>query len=299
VLLSTGATVTDSAMLVYRLPGSSEKDEIAKKVTEALKGTWSDKGFQSVTIHSDKHTLSLIRVRKPSDDSIVDVHECELDYVAMREKQLIGNQEQDDILKRAQVYHILPNELEAWYIERWSRRKEGAFTLPPRIVRLLEDPAMAQAFFRCLMTGAVYRNEEGQWRWLSPSSGGKEVWLTEKESQEPHRDLLRAAEIFCLQQQDCREGIAGAITVERAVESFRKADQNNIPLASWRSGQDVLRDKVKGFMDDYFTEPDTENKQAQKEYKDLLHGLGLLFRFYGDARNDVGLRNRVELPAVN
>ncbi len=223
VLLNTGAEDTDRAMFVYKLPGSKQKELIVDKLTESVGAGRRGGGLSADQYSSDLHAVAHQDHQSHRDDfAVQDVNRCYPEYAKLRTKAVSGNKGLDDLLRRAQVYHIVPPELEAWYIERFIERWQvrdahgKGISLPPRVVRLLEDPAMIQAFVRCLMTGAVYRTPEELWRWLQPFQwrqgslpDGEGESAALRRSSPGRRDILPPAQGLprrCLQHHHGRSG---------------------------------------------------------------------------------------------
>ncbi|MBK8540746.1 MAG: hypothetical protein IPL60_12195 [Ardenticatenia bacterium] len=296
VLISTA--VEEEAVLVYHEPQAESKQAMSNAIAAELRGLYNT--MQTISVHTDRHSISLIRLKKPADEQVVDIQTCNADYLGKQGQSLTGAAVQDDLLYRAQVYHMFPHELEAWYIERWHlRHQEGPVTLAPRIVRLLEDPAMTQSLIRCLVTGAVFRNDDGKWLWKNPAPGGRfpEVFLTDHASDD-YEDLLRAANTFCLQREDCRVGVAVAITRERAVESYEIENQRNGQLNEWMAGNDIGVKQVHRFLDEYLPAPVIGDVHVLRRYAAERKGMELLFRFYAHPKTHVGLRHRTELLPI-
>lgn len=174
--------------------------------------------------HSDRFSICLLKVKKPADvRDIQDVQDCLRDYLTSQAARLTNVQANDDELRRAEVYHIFRGELEAWYIERESllqRRAQATVEdhIPPRIVRLLEDPQRMSAFVKCLATGAIFQNDKGWW-WRA--SNDEEVPLTDPD--EGKTTIVRAAVNFILRGEGGTVMGAQAIPLPDVLRSIAKA----------------------------------------------------------------------------
>ncbi|MBK8540740.1 MAG: hypothetical protein IPL60_12165 [Ardenticatenia bacterium] len=294
VLIS--AAVEEEAVLVTSRPQSPDAQALSNAIAADLRGTYDR--FQTIHEYSDRHSIYLIRLHFQAWDQYYDIQTCKREYERIQGQNLSGNTLEDSSLYRAQVHHVFPHELEAWYIERWFlTQHEGRVELTPRVVRLLEDPAMTQAFIRCLAVGSVVRNENGLWRfrYAPGESELPDAHLTEYRHPETFEDLLRAAEVMCLSQRDCRPNVHLSILRESAVASFEACMHNGASLAEWMVGDKVSTAKVDAYLDEYFAQPTHMDPHHRERYVSERKSLEVLFRFYLHPMTKVGLRHRVEL----
>jgi hypothetical protein len=158
--------------------------------------------------------------------------------------------------------------------------------LPPRIVRLLEDPAMMQTFVHCVATGAI-EQFDGSWIWHD-SANSREVFLTEREA-EPRADLLRAAVIFVLQQREGRRNGRIPIRLEDARKSAVKAAQDR-GLSKDEAVREFVAQKLDDYLRDHFPVGDDEAAHERE-----TRGLRVLFEFYCHPQIQTQLRERLDL----
>lgn len=176
---------------------------------------------------------------------------------------------------------MFPQELEAWYIERSNIKEQNSValpTLPPRIVRLLEDPEMMQIFVHGIATGAVERIESKGWFWHGPDG---DVVLTDNEN-DPAADVVKAAVIFVLKKGEGRRG--GLIPIPR------EAARQSVVESAREKGQaldEMLVEFVKIRLDSFLA----DNAPAR-----LRSALKMVFTFYCDPQTRTGLQFRVNLP---
>jgi hypothetical protein len=267
--------VPEARTLVYRAPSGSNKETLADSIRLKL-GQLEDVE-QS---YSDHNAITLIKVKKPSLNQIRDIELCRNSYSDLRADSLNDDQAHDTELRRAQVFHPFRQELEAWYIERYYRRKESSVdvpTLPPRIARLLEDPEMMQIFVHGIATGAVEPGADG-WVWHGPN---EDILLTSKEN-EPQADVIKAAVIFALRQGEGRPGGLRPITREGA-----RLSVNHRAQAQGKTRDQMLVDFVNTRLDNFLNENAPE--QMRKP-------LSMVFKFYCDPGTRTALQLRVDLP---
>jgi Tubulin like len=273
-LINAGG-VPESRTLVYREPDGGSKKDLADSMPLKL-GTLD--GIERA--YSDPNAITLIKIKKPSLDQITDIEDCREDYSKLRSDRLNNNEAHDKELRRAQVFHPFRQELEAWYIERYYLKKVNSAdvaALPPRVVRLLEDPEMMQIFVHGVATGAVERVAAG-WVWHGPD---RDVFLTSND-EDPNADVVKAAVIFALRQGEGRRMGLTDIPRDAARQSVNKRAQ-----AKGRTRDEMLvkfeKDKLEKFLNEYAPQP-------------LRAPLKMVFTFYCDPSTRTGLEHRVELP---
>jgi hypothetical protein len=225
-LLSRAAEVlinaegTEECRLVFKNPEVPEKQNLATSIQAALGGQEAMKVNDSETTHSDKNSITLLKIKKPNIDDIVDLRTCRDRYVDMQTEHLKGDNKHDDEVKRSQVYHAFRAELEAWFIERNYCLKRNVGTterhIPPRIVRLLDEPAMMQAFVHCLATGSVEKMNGG---WLWHDTTNAQVVTLVSFADHPSADVVQAANTFVLLQREGLKGGRRRITLADALQS--------------------------------------------------------------------------------
>jgi len=88
--------------------------------------------------------------------------------------------------------------------------------IPPRIVRLLDEPAMMQAFVHCLATGSVEKMNGG-WLWHD-TTNAEDVTLVST-ADHPNADVVQAANTFVLLQREGLKGGRRRITLADALQS--------------------------------------------------------------------------------
>ncbi|HEX7333457.1 MAG TPA: tubulin-like doman-containing protein [Pyrinomonadaceae bacterium] len=210
------AAGTEECRLVYKDPVVPEKKNLATSIKAALSGQVTD----SETTHSDKNSITLLKVKKPNIDDIEDLRRCRIQYVEMQTAHLSKDNKHDDEVKRSQVYHAFRAELEAWFIERnyclENDLEPDKYHIPPRIVRLLDDPAMMQAFVHCLATGSIEKMNGG-WLWHDTTTG-EDVTLVSF-ADHPRADVVQAANTFVLLQREGLKGTRRRITLADASQS--------------------------------------------------------------------------------
>jgi len=275
----------ETRILVYREPAGTQKLDLADSIALRL-GTIEG----VLNNYSDRNAITLVKVKKPSLDQIIDIQDCRDDYFALRADRLNNNEAHDKELRRAQVFHPFRQELESWYIERYYLKKVNSAdvpALPPRVVRLLEDPEMMQFFVHGIATGAVERAAEG-WVWHGPNGS---VALTDSED-DPNADVVKAAVIFALKQGEGRRG--GLTTIPREAA---RLSVNNSAQAKGLTRDEML---VK-FVENRLEKPDGEkwglDKFLAAHAPEHLHGpLKMVFTFYCDPKTRTALSQRVNLP---
>jgi hypothetical protein len=284
------AEAPETCTLIYTDPVASGKRNLAGAILREVARSLGNRDVAE-SHHSDRFALTLLKVRKPNLDAIQNIADCRDDYLLWQGAGRNGHQEHDEELFRAQVYHPFRPELEAWYIERRQsaldqRGISARDHLPPRIVRLLEDPAMMQAFVHCVATGAVEKSD-GSWLWHD-AVNGRDVFLTEREA-EPRADLLRAAIVFVLQQREGRRQGRIPIRLEDARKSAVQAAQKR-ELSRDEALSQFLKQQLDGYLRDHFPIGDDE-----AAYERELRGLHVLFEFYCHPQTQTQLRERLDL----
>lgn len=276
--------------LIYRDPVDQNKRNLASAIFQSVSRGLGNSDLTEAH-HSDRFALTLLKIRKPNLDSIHNIGECRDDYLKWQQTGRNGHQEHDEQLFRAQVYHPFRPELEAWYIERrhsllTNRGLQPEDHIPPRLVRLLEDPAMMQAFVHCVATGAVEK-VDGSWVWHD-TVNGRDVVLTERDV-EIRADLVRVAVVFALQQREGRRQGLIPIRPEDARRSAVAAAQ-----AKGRSRDDVVKEFVKDRLDAYLDThfPIGDDEQT---YHRERRSLRMLFEFYGHPETLPQIGERLDL----
>jgi hypothetical protein len=281
----------ESCHLIYADPVDPAKRNLAAAIRDAVGTSLRNRGV-SAAHHGDRFAITLLKIRKPSLDDIHNIRECRNDYLRWEVETRSRDEVHDQQLLRAQVFHAFRPELEAWCIERRHfllnrhQNMQAGDLLPPRIVRLLEHPAMIQSFVHCVATGAVERTEQG-WVWHD-SANKREVVLTERE-QEPRADLLRAAVVFALQQRENRA--MGRLQI-RLEDARRSADDRAKAKGCNRDQavREFLDNGLAGYLRAHLSPGDDEGT-----YDREVEGMRLLFEFYGQAHTQPQLMNRVDL----
>lgn len=239
--------------------------------------------------HSDRFSICLLKVKKPaSATDIQDVEECLKDYLELQAGRLNEVQLDNYILRRAEVYHIFRAELEAWYIERETilQRQEQATPddhIPPRIVRLLDDPERMSAFVKCLATGAVFEDDKGWW-WRAP--GGVKVPLTDPS--EGKTTMVRAAVNFVLRGEGGTVMGSRTIPIQDVHRSIAE-----VVAKSKKSEPDLLNafaKNVDGFLDRSFA---NLRGASDQQYKLQRDGLKTVLKFYAKPGRSTDLVKRM------
>jgi hypothetical protein len=268
--------VPDWHTLVYREPVGAHKQDLADTIALKLGPLESVERSSS-----DRNAITLIKIKKPRLDQIVDIQDCLDDYSRVRAERPNNIYEHDTQLRWGQTFHVFPQELEAWYIERsyaMQNKSNRVPMLPPRIVRLLEDPDLMQIFVHGIATGAVEKTENQDWIWHGPS---RDVVLVSSED-DPYADVIKAAIIFVLRKGEGRRDSLMPIPREAARESVLVSAQ-----AKSATVEQMLFTFAKDRMDNFL------NDHAPKE---LVRPLRMVFTFYCDPKTRTGLQFRVDLP---
>lgn len=276
--------------VVFKDPVDTDKRNLNDAILRAIESSLGAADV-SESPHSDSHSITLLKIKKPSLEKIHNIAECREDYIRWQQEQKGGDENHDKQLARAQVYHPFRPELEAWFIERrhfdlLKRDISDQDHIPPRIVRLLEDPAMMQAFVHCVATGAIEKTQQS-WVWHR-SESDEDVLLTDPEI-EPEADLVRAAVIFTLQQREGRR--SGRIRIDLA------AARQSAVTAAQKHGktpevaiQEFLENGLESFLEESFPE-----SGQQKVHEREKAGLRMIFEFYGHPTTRTPLMQRLAL----
>lgn len=286
----------EECRLVFKDPVVPAKQDLAAAIKAALDETPELKVNDSETTHSDKNSITLLKIEKPNLDDIEDLRSCREEYVAMQTEQLKDDNRHDDEVNRSQVYHAFRAELEAWFIERrycMQRHVDAAeYHIPPRIVRLLDEPAMMHAFVRCLATGAVEKMSDG-WQWHD-TVNDEDVTLVSFDDK-PGADVVQAATTFVLLQREGRKGGQRRITLEDASQSVvdmaaRKGKTRDVMLTNFRKNLDkFLGDNLRA------AQKKTPKGEVQTALdKKETQGLQMVLDFYADPETRTALQHRME-----
>jgi hypothetical protein len=275
--------------LIYSSPSGEEKRNLAGAIQGGLLQLKRE-AKDPETSHSDKNSITLIKVKKPSLDQIDDIRISRQDYLRLMVEPLNGSKKHDDEVYRAQVFHPFRHELEAWYIERYTFRKQNDtpvdIPIAPRVVRLLEDPAMMHMFAHCLAVGAVKRVMDKGWIWYpKPANQTEEVFLSDEKS-----DVIAAAIIFVLQRKEGRRFGARPITFAEAKQSF-----DAMLGVKGITRREALAGFVKNDLENFLNENSPRLSDPQ-EQSSLRHSLKMIFEFYCDPETRTDLQERMDLP---
>ncbi len=222
VLLTVDGPRLPSVKMIYRGAADADvaKTNLARTLVAEL-GTQRGQAtlHDAISNHSDPDSITLFTVVDPDgyNTTILDVENCGEQYL----KSYVGFSGNEAL--RALTNHAFRAEEEAWFIERdWVLGNNMALAgvdalIPPRICRLLEQPAMMRAFVHCLATGAIRLREDGTEQWIYVPKPDEETRLGG-----PGDDLLQVAVIFVLQR---RAGLNDLkrFTPETAIEAAQEA----------------------------------------------------------------------------
>ena len=302
VLLESPALQSAEVNWVYQEPQEPNKQNLAAALHSEL-ARINPRAISPATIHSDRNALTLLKVCKPAPDEVTHLNQCQQAYVNEQTDQESGDYNHDQELYRAQVYHPFRAELEAWYIERRHARLRGEAVevnthISSRVARLLEHPDMMQAFIQCIATAVVKKNDERQiWVFHNMATKpNKEIALTT--SEEPTADVMRAAVIFVLRQQEAKPGSTVKITLAQAQESARIAAQGSGKSVHERveafvgKPTDSEPSELDDFLDSYFGNEGNRPEMAAREKQNMK----MIFQFYGDKNRRTHLGDRMQLP---
>lgn len=279
------ANTPESCLVIYKDPVEQSKRNIADAILKHV-----DDALNNISVasspHSDPYSITLMKIKKPNLTDINNVRDCQDDYLALQTDNLNGDEKHDIQVKRSQVFHPFRPELEAWSIEREMIFKKSLSKInhtdlmPPRIVRLLENPAKMQTFVYGIATGAIERIERS-WIWHNLVAG-KDIMLTDGET-DPDADLIRAAVIFVLREQEGKAGGLVRITLKDAKQSAVMAAQNNDGTLEQKVTQ-FLEEELDGYLAEHV-------KDDHKGH--LTKSLHMIFKFYGEPTTRPQLRHRL------
>ena len=286
---------TSEWKLLYREPVGDDKKNLARAIQAGLQRMNQGGTRDPERSHSDRNSVTLLKVQKPNLDQIDDLRKCKESYDQLLIEPLNRVKKHDDEVFRAQVYHPFRPELEAWYIERATftrrRMRPADNRLPARIVRLLEDPAMIQAFVQCIAIGAVERISDKGWVWHArPGNPERDVWLSDHET-DPKADVIRAAVVFALQQREGKKFGLVRITLEDAKQSITEMAQKK-GKTKGELFTHFKMNELNRFLDEHVARGDNAD-----EYRAIREGLKMVFDFYSDADMRTGLQHRIDLPS--
>ena len=278
-LINAGGA-TEESKLIYAAPTGTDKNDLANLIQMALLERNASTRDPERT-HSDRNSITLLKVKKPNLSEIVNVDDCRLDYSRMQTGKPSGDN-LDNELYRAQVYHPMRPELEAWFIERRHWLDKGIkpdHLTPPRITRLLEHPDLMHVFVQCIAAGAIEKAGQ-EWVWHAPS---RDVKLSDYEN-DPDADVLRAAIVFTLQRREVGRNlhpVSLADARQSALDSARKQGKTLDELL-----EDFRQNKLDQFLALYF--PEGNNSPEAKAFR-------MVFDFYANPATRTGLHHRMKL----
>ncbi len=291
-----------AANWVYKAPEEPNKQNLAETLQSRLANVHTNTGSPA-TLHSDRNSLTLLKVSKPSPIQVTNVEKCKNDYIREQEEDENGEYHHDQELYRSQVYHPFRAELEAWYIERYyyhhllDQNINADEHISPRITRLLEHPDMMQAFVRCIATGAIKRDEEQQIWVFHNAVKDQDIALTTPA--EPTADMVRAAVIFVLRQQEAKDSSRTKITfdhaMQSAVEAAQTAEQNadeRVEAFVGKPNNVESTQELDEFLEEHFNEEGLAPNMAEREKQNLK----MIFQFYGNRNRRTHLGDRMLLP---
>ena len=298
-VLMNAAGGNEECRLIFRNPQLPEKKNLAVAIKSALSGFPGLNVKDSQDTHSDKNSITLLKVKKPNLDQIIDLVKCRDEYLDMQTRDLTGDAAYDDEVYRAQVYHAFRAELEAWFIERRFMKKNGrrsdgrseSYEIPPRIVRLLDEPAMMQAFVWCLATGAVEKVRGQGWVWHD-TANGRDVTLIDEE-ENPGADLVQAAVVFVLQQREGRKGGMIRVNYEDARQSAIDAAQKQGKTRDEKLAK--FRQKLDAFLKEHLKASETAQKSDIMEARERQEqqALHMILDFYSAPETRTALQHRM------
>jgi hypothetical protein len=272
--------------LIYREPMDLDKRELIRAIGLSVSRKVGRRNFGECH-HSDQFSLTLLKTSESSLDAIQNIQRCREDYLKWQQANRNGNPQVDEQLFRAQVQHPFRPELEAWYIERRHALLSGRRLydhIPPRVVRLLEDPAMMQAFVYCVATGAVGK-VDGNWIWHD-TANNRQVVLAERESE---ADLIRAAVVFVLQRREGRRHGQIPIRLEDARRSATEMAQ-----AQGRRRDELIKEFIENRLDSYLDEHFSP-RDDEEAYRRERGSLRMIFEFYSHSGTGAELSDRLAL----
>lgn len=286
----------EECRLVFRYPGDPEKVNLAEAIRASMGGMSGLIVKDSEQTHSDKNSITLLKLKKPDMDDIKNLNECIRDYLERQVDNISGETYHDTEVYRAQVYHAFRAELEAWYIERKFCRRMGMTAeehqIPPRVVRLLDEPAMMQAFVHCLATGAVEKLRGQGWIWHD-TQNDRDVTLVSWDDN-PSADCIQAAVVFALQQREGRRG--GLIPITLAAAKQSAVDTAKSKAKTRDEMLDEFRKNLDQFLKDHMV-PDELNQAeiVRMRSRKERDGLRKVLDFYANPETVTTLQHRMDL----
>lgn len=284
---------TEECRLVFKDPVAPEKRNLATAIKAALERNPTLRVNDSETTHSDKNSITLLKVKKPNLDDIEDLRSCRAQYIAMQTEQLRDDNKHDDEVNRSQVYHAFRAELEAWFIERrycvTHHVSADEYHIPPRVVRLLDEPAMMQAFVQCLATGAIEKVKETGWVWHDTVNNDEVILASFGDNS--RADVMQAAVTFVLLQHDARrKGLRINLkdALQSAVDMAKKKGKTRDAMLN------EFRAKLDKFLNDNLRKGTGESTVQIDLYEKERRGLRLALDFYGDPETRTALQYRME-----
>lgn len=287
-----------TSQFVFKAPrGSDAKRNYADSLRGALSNVADDTVHDNVANHSDPTSISVLRAVEAPMAKIDNIQRCSSDYAAVV-TEVIANGAKSAEVPHALVYHNFRAEAEAWLIERHHylyvmREKVVGINrlIPPRVVRLLENPEMMQAFVHAVVTGAIERPDpDGPWIWHNPAKPLPVELGT--------GDLLITAVRFVLQQRPGTSGLDMINLRDARASAIAAAEKQKTTLVA------ALRTFVQGkpdvidFLCQYLTERLNEPKETQHseqlsaEWQRLIRGLAMVFSYYLSHPDEPTLINR-------
>ncbi len=305
VLLQTTGTVP-TVSWVYNNPKDPLKTNLITSLGVELTKIHPKTDQSEKNIYSDRQSLTLLKIAKPAPAEVININQCRDAYMKEQIEMVSGNFKRDEALYRAQVYHPFRAELEAWYMERrqahWlSQTLKPEDQISPKLTRLLEHPDMMQAFVYCIATQVVEKDQQRQIWVFHNAVLNKDLELTTTE--EATADVVRAAVVFILRQQEGKPRSMVKITFDHAMQSVTSAAQregkNRDDLVEAFVGKinSVERTPLDDFLDNneyfrQFKDDGSPLELAEREKQNLK----MIFQFYGDRKRRTHLGDRMELP---
>ncbi len=281
------------AKLVYKNPGDVNQQTLAEALQGALGKLTGVRATDSENQHSDVNSLTLLKTVKPNPDEIEDLHACSEDYLDKLRRATMGKADHDTPIRRAQVYHLLRGEQEAWYIERQLSRKSSTLfrvsdLLPPRLVRLLEDPDRIKAFVDGVATGVI-AYEGGNWLFRDRIAK-KELRLVTQSA-----NLMRAAVVFVIQQVEDRPNSTEHLSLTNAQKSAVQAAQEKGLVKTEMVQAFVNGTELEDLLNNHIRQTGAPESRDFQDAEQIKRGLSRIFRFYGDPEVRTTLAARAEL----
>jgi hypothetical protein len=305
VLLTTSGTMP-TVSWVYNNPKEPTKTNFITSLGVELTKIHPKTDQSEKNIYSDRQSLTLLKIAKPAPSEVINIGECRKEYVKERGQDVSNDFKSNETLYRAQVYHPFRAELEAWYIERrqgrWlSQESNQDDQISPRLTRLLEHPDMMQAFVYCIATKVVEKDSQRQIWVFHNAVLNKDLELTTTE--ESTADVVRAAVMFVLRQQEGKPRSTVKITYDHAMQSAASAAQREgknrddlveafvgKPNSAERTPLDEFLDNNEYFRQ--FKDDGSPLELAEREKRNVK----MIFQFYGDRKRRTQLGDRMELP---